>query len=821
MPRSLALFSLGWLTCFLAAPFTAVRAADPPARPVEFNRDVRPILSDACFQCHGPDKANRKAGLRLDTETGAFADLGGYRAIAPGKPADSEVLRRVLASDDSKRMPPAATGRKLTAAEVDRLRRWIEQGAKWQKHWSLLPPRRPELPPVKDTHWPRNPIDHFILARLEREGLRPSPEADRVTLIRRVTLDLTGLPPTPAEVDAFLADTSPNAYEKVVDRLLASPRYGERMAIKWLDGARYADTNGYQGDGERVMWRWRDWVIDAFNQNMPFDQFTIEQLAGDLLPGATLEQKIATGFNRNHRGNAEGGIVPEEYAVEYVVDRVDTTGTVFLGLALGCARCHDHKYDPISQKEFYRAFAYFNNVPERGKVVRFGNSPPMVRSPTRLQQERLARLEAELKAAEERFISLERSIKRVQARWEKTVGAAEIKDRYSFLARLVAHYPLDGPEAALKPAGGDAVFVPGRVGKAVALDGKHFLDAGDVGNFSFTDKFSLSAWIYPKDGEAGTVLSRMADNDRAEGYALAVRGGRLHVHLSKRWLDDAIHAHTRERLTPGRWQHVVMTYDGTRLASGVKLYVNGVRQQLEVSLDDLNQDFKTKQPLRIGWGGERGRLFRGWIDDVRVYDDWLAPDDAVLLATVEPIPDLVRIPPAARTAAQAWKLRSYFLANHAPEPIRRARVEVLTLRKRLERFLETIPTTMVMEEMKPPRDTHILLRGEYDKKGAKVSPGVPASLPPLPSGAPNDRLGFARWLVEPSNPLTARVMVNRYWQMYFGTGLVKTTEDFGSQGEWPSHPDLLDWLATEFVRTGWDVKGMQRTIVTSASYRQS
>jgi hypothetical protein len=367
--------------------------AQAPAEPVRFNRDIRPILSDRCFQCHGPDSAKRKAKLRLDTEEGIFADRDGRKAVVPVSLDRSELYRRISAAEESERMPPAKAGGRLATRDIDLVRRWIEQGAKWEKHWAFSKPERPSLPAVRNTKWVRNPIDAFVLARLEREGLEPSAEADRATLIRRVTLDLTGLPPTPADVDAFVADDSPDAYEKVVGRLLASPRYGERMAIRWLDAARYADTNGYQNDGDRIMWRWRDWVIDAYNRNLPFDRFTIEQLAGDLLPHPTLDQRIATGFNRNHRLNAEGGIIPEEYAVEYVVDRVETTATVWLGLTLGCARCHDHKFDPIRQKEFYQVFAYFNNVPERGKAVKYGNSPPLIPAPTREQEEHLTSLQ--------------------------------------------------------------------------------------------------------------------------------------------------------------------------------------------------------------------------------------------------------------------------------------------------------------------------------------------------------------------------------------------------------------------------------------------
>ena len=394
----IAAFALA-LFLLLAAPLSA--------QIVEFNRDIRPMLSDKCYTCHGPDKARRLTKLRFDVEAEAKQDLGGRFAIVPGDASKSEMIRRITAADPARRMPPVASGRTLTAREIELIQRWIEQGAKWENHWSFNAPRRACRFQISETRtWARNAIDSFVLQRLEQEGHSPAPEADRTTLIRRVSLDLTGLPPTPDEVDAFLNDHSPNAYEKVVDRLLASPRYGERMAARWLDAARYADTNGYQTDAERYMWRWRDWVIEAFNRNLSFDQFALQQIAGDMLPRATLDQKIATGFNRNHRGNGEGGIIPEEYAVEYVVDRVETTSTVFMGLTLGCARCHDHKYDPFTQKEFYQLFAYFNNIPERGKANKYGNSAPMIQAPTIAQQAQLNEIDRKLAAAEKRFDGL-------------------------------------------------------------------------------------------------------------------------------------------------------------------------------------------------------------------------------------------------------------------------------------------------------------------------------------------------------------------------------------------------------------------------------
>ena len=835
---------------------------------IEFNRDVRPILSDACFQCHGPDKVKRKAALHFDVKEGAGD------AIVPGKPESSEFIQRIITTDPKKRMPPPSAAHALTAKQVAILREWIKQGAHWQPHWAFLAPKRPALPAVKNKAWPRNGIDFFVLARLEAEGLAPSPEADPVTLIRRMSLDLTGLPPTPDEVDAFVkayASAKPQAaIEALADRLLASPRYGERMAQRWLDNARYADTNGYQTDGERVMWRWRDWVIEAFNRNMPFDQFTVEQIAGDMLPSATLDQKIATGFNRNHRGNSEGGVIPEEYAVEYVVDRVDTTATVWLGLTAGCARCHDHKYDPISQKEFYQLFAYFNNVPERGKAIKYGNSPPYIKSPTREQAKKLAELQAAARAKEAAVRKLDGERIAGQKAWEAKFEDPVRWIDWEYQRGLKAHLPLlDGAaEFANVTVAGP---LRGDSGRQVRyFNGEKFYDAGDIGDFGFFDKFTIAAWIHPdkprdersdsRGLNGGTIVSRMVDTDRADGYSLVLENGKLHVNLVKRWLDDAIRVETVESLKPAQWHHVAFSYDGSRVADGIQVYIDGKPAKLKVNLDDLNQSFKTKEPFRVGGGGGKDRRFHGSITHVRIYDRVVARDDLAGLATPDPIERIVFIPAAKRTPGQAHKLASYFLAELAPVHMRRAHQEMLTARDELARFDESLPTTMVMQEMPTPRPTHLLLRGEYDKKGIQVFPAVPAALPTLPRGAPNNRLGFAQWLVAKENPLTARVAVNRHWQMLFGNGIVKTVEDFGAQGEWPTHPELLDWLAVEFssplplgeglgVRAelsptkyivegasaltpgpsprgrgepkAWDVKRLLKLIVTSATYRQA
>jgi hypothetical protein len=800
-----------------------VAGADPAVR---FNRDIRPILSNTCYPCHGPDGAKRKAGLRLDQEESAKGARDGVIAIAAGDVDASELYRRITTPDLAERMPPVKSGKSLSQTQIELIGRWIAQGARWEAHWAFIRPERPSFPRVRHQNWARNLIDLFVAERLERAGLEPSAEAERGILLRRVSFDLTGLPPSLAELDAFENDRGHEAYERAVDRLLAAPRFGERMAIRWLNAARYADTNGYQTDGPRIMWRWRDWVIDAYNRNMPFDRFTIEQLAGDMLARPTLEQRLATGFNRNHRGNAEGGIIPEEYAVEYVADRVDTTTTVWLGLTLGCARCHSHKFDPITQEEYYRFFSFFNNVPENGRAVKYGNSPPAIKTPTRSQQEEQWALRQKLAELASLESEQEPELVRAQAEWEISVRARPPFD-WSARDGLVFH---DGLERVVesRPSlpglvlrAGAPCFTQGAVGNALSLDGRCYLDAGDVAAFGFYDSFTLGAWIKPRDARGGTVISRTEDQPEAEGYSVRLDRGKVQVNLVKRWLDDAIRVETNSTIPAGRWTHLAVTYDGSRVASGVKIYLDGKLAATQVLLDELNQSFQTKQPLRIGAGGGQDSRFVGEIDEPSVYDKALAAEDLAVVATRESISAILEIPPRRRTAGQARKLRRCFLETDAPDRMRALRARIEHAQTALDQLVKRIPTTMVMEELPAPRPTHLLIRGQYDHPGQRVEPGVPRSLSPWPRATKLDRLGLARWLVEPGNPLTARVAVNRAWQMLFGTGLVKTVDDFGAQGEPPSHTELLDWLAGELVQSGWDGKRLLRMMVTSATYRQS
>jgi mono/diheme cytochrome c family protein len=805
--------------------FTAASCAMAANARVEFNRDIRPIFSDKCYTCHGPDAAAKHVPFRLDSEAAAKAELsGGKHAIVAGDADSSEIIRRVSAAKPALRMPPVSSGLKLSDAEIDTLRQWIAQGAEWQKHWSFIAPVRPSLPDVNNATWPRNPIDRFIFERLEREGLQPAPQASRETLIRRVSLDLTGLPPTPAEIDAFLNDHSTNAYEKVVDRLLASPRYGERMAFRWLDGARYADSNGYQFDGERSMWRWRDWVIDAFNRNQPFNQFTLEQIAGDMLPNATLDQKIATGFNRNHRANTEDGIIPEEYAVEYVVDRVETTSAVFLGVTLGCARCHNHKYDPFTQKEFYQIFAYFNNVPEMGRAMKYGNSPPMVAAPTHEQQLTLDNVDSHIRTIEDFLRRRDQETAGAQRDWQRKMATGE--PAYWAPSRALKGLFSFETDGEAKSQDGVVTFAPGRIGRAASFDGKVFLDGGSAADFDIEQQFTLAAWIYSDATLDGSLMSRMVDNPKGKGFGVHLDQGKVYVNITSNWDDDAIRLQTEQVLEPKKWHQVTVTYSGSRMAEGIHVYVDGQRAKVNVLLDTLYRPFRNagaifRQPFRIvaGWGPER--RFRGQIDDVRVYSRVLEQDEIAVLAAGEPINEIARKPSQQRSEIETLQLHSYYLDNIAPQDIRDARRQLASLQDEKEKFESTLSSVMVMAESPTPKPTFLLERGAYDHHGAQVSPGLPAVLPTLPAGAPNNRLGFAQWLTDSGNPLLSRVTVNRFWQMYFGTGIVKTVEDFGSQGEWPSDPELLDWLATEFIRTGWNVKALQKLIVTSAAYRQS
>jgi mono/diheme cytochrome c family protein len=803
--------------------------------PVDFNRQIRPILSEHCFACHGPDEGKRKAGLRLDRQEDAFLKLkSGQYALVAGKPESSTLVERILTKDPDEIMPPPQHGKPLTAAQIDLLQQWVRQGAAWQQHWSFIAPTAPELPRVQDGKWARNAIDAFVLSRLESEGIKPNPEADPVSLQRRVTLDLTGLPPTVEEVDAFLADKRSDAYERLVDRLMESRHYGERLGQNWLDLARYADTSGYHFDGVRFMWLWRDWVIDAFNADKPFNEFTVEQLAGDLLPNPTVAQRVATGFVRNNMTNDEGGADPDEYLNKYVVDRVNTLGATFMGLTVGCTECHDHKYDPISAKEFYQLYAFFHNVPEKGlDRIRTDNPPPRLPVPTAEQAAKFVEADFALKDAEKTLQDRTNELGETQEKWERELGERPLLPPST--NGVAVQWNFDG---VLDPAfvwkGTNAPeFADARLGKALKLDGKAHAEAASRSGWDRTNAFAVAAWVRIQGD--GALLSQMEKGPGYRGVDLLVSDRRLQTHLIQAWPDDAIKVRTKEQLPQNQWLHVAVSYDGSAKASGVQFFVNGVRKDLETEKDQLKGTFATSEPLRIGSrNGES--YFSGQSDDVRIYSRALTATEAQSL-TFEGYAAIVAKSRGKRSDEERNELARFYRENHAVDYLR-AEKSLAQARRNKDAFYSKIPTTLIMEELDPPRETYVLVRGDFRTRGQRVQPGTPAFLPPLPAG-PTNRLTLARWLVSKEHPLTARVTVNRYWAMLFGNGLVKTANDFGSQGEWPSHPELLDFLATRFRDGGlaaatpqrrgskapqlqpWGVKGLLRLMVTSSTYRQA
>ena len=798
---------------------------------VDFSREIRPILTDRCFACHGPDKEQRQADLRLDVREGAFAQTNGTRTIVAGDSSASELFRRISSGSEEERMPPANSGKELSAEEIELIRRWIDQGAVWQDHWAFVSPQWPMVPRVRNMGWPHNDIDRFILARLESEGLQPAPEADRRTLIRRISLDLTGLPPTPSEVHTFLADKRPDAWEQLVDRLFLSSRFGERMAMEWMDLARFADTHSYLEDYHRDMTPWRDWVIDAFNSDMPYDQFSIEQLAGDLLPESTSRQYVATGFNRNHGVTSSG--ISEEYRVEYVIDRVKTMSTVWLGLTTGCAQCHDHKYDPVSQRDFYRLFAFFNRINDRGVELRSGNVDPLI--PILPPDQEMAVL-----TLDQQIADIDLALRDCAAKidWEHAEGQlVEYAARSPWPKGLVAHYPLDQlafGELANTVAGGtagilsgEANSVTGRIAGALALNGgQSYVELSGIPEFNRFDTFSLGAWVTMVDAESGSLIARVGQNRKTDtglqyhnpGLELTFADGKLRVYLTHSRRDSTIEIVTGTKVPPAGWHHVFVTYDGSSRARGVTVYFDGESQPTEIVEDHLRDSIAADSAFCLG--RLQNGSFQGGIDDLRVYGRELTALEVARLAEQDQLPSILATARRRRSENQHKNIRRFYLSVLDAE-YRKLATKQHRLRSRATKIRHNCPTVMVMKDMREPRNTYVLRRGMYDQHGEQVECGVPAALPQLPAGTPRTRLGLARWLMDPSHPLTARVTVNRFWQMVFGTGLVKTSGDFGIQGEYPSHPELLDWLAMEFVANGWDVKALLKAIVSSSTYWQS
>ncbi len=799
---------------------------------IDYNLHVRPILSDKCFFCHGPDKNKQEAGLELATRKGALAPLEEHPdkfAIVPGNLAKSELYHRIVSTDEELMMPPRESNRELTDYERAILIKWIEQGAEYKPHWAFIKPEKKNLPEIQQKDWTKNAIDHFVLHKLEEKDLKPSPEADKETLLRRVSLDLTGLPPTVEETNAFLTDRSPNAYEKVVDRLLQSPHYGEKMAVDWLDVARFADTHGYTVDRYRPMWPWRDWVIKAFNENMPYDQFITWQMAGDLLPNSTKEQKLATGFNRNHAQNVEGGIVNEEFRVEYVADRTNTLGTAFLGLTVECARCHDHKYDPISQKDYYSLFSFFNNVEEAGQIS-WDDAMPV---PTMLLTE--AKHDSLIQFFDEQIKEAENNLSRIaveeKEEFEQWRSFQAKKSFFDPVKGLQAHFTFDKlvkeafiNEVSNKDKGVvlDPVMVPGKFGNAFQSNGDDILKLGKVGIFNRANPFSIGVWInIPQDLSKGVIFHK-GNGDilyNFRGYFLNLREDRIELLMAHTWPYNNIVKITEQELPKEQWLHLLMTYDGSSKADGLRLYIDGKEAPMITEKDNLYKDIllagEDQPGLQVGadW---RGVGFKnGLVDDLLIYTRELTALEASEL--VQSAQTRVADQPQIQDEKA---LSTYYFAN-VSAAYQKGLKELEKLREEKNKAVESIPEIMVMEEMKKPRPTYLLKRGQYDNYGDKVKPDVPKSILPYAKNFPKNRLGLAKWLTHPDNPLTARVAVNRYWQIYFGKGIHKTANDFGNQGGLPSHPELLDYLALTFRESGWNVKALQKLIVMSATYRQS
>ena len=794
-----------------AALLTNASAAEAK---VDYNRDVRPILSENCFACHGFDEASREAELRLDVSDSATADRDGHAAIVAGDSAASEAWRRITSDDESEVMPPVDSHRELTAEQKEILRRWIDEGAVYAKHWAFIPPAKQALPDVGEQAWVKNEIDRFVLAKLEDEGLQPSDEASRRMVIRRLFLDLTGLPPSVDEVEAFVADERPDAYERLVDQLLASPHFGERMALEWLDAARYADTNGFSIDGGRHMWLWRDWVINAFNQNMPYDQFLVEQLAGDLLPNHTDAQLVASGFQRNNMVTHEGGTIPEENLTNYNADRVKTFGEAVLGLTLGCAQCHDHKYDPLTQREYYQFFAYFNTLSDIGLDGNAGVNPrPYFEAKTVLPtdeapalRERIAKLREELEHPAEEAID----------QW--------VTEQQRSLA-------MRGRELQLHQAEVLKVSTP-NAGSGFEVEAGRFVKiAGGGGLVAYDVAMRLPATDQPITGV------RVVFHPDADAPGGGWGFGKLPT------------ADAKDNAPAEKGTFVVTSFSASaESVTGDQVNLNLLRDVRKATANTWRADYRPEGVLDTGLSGWSPEVSHD--GPVHLTITFAEPIDAsqtpylttqvnfgvnaplvakrfeFLAVTGEDdgsdlpaeIISIIEKPASDQAAYERQAVAAYFV-EHA-EATQRQRVELANLEERLRVLTERFPT-MVMDQAEQPRDTFILERGNYAAPTEKVSPGTPAALPPLPANAPGNRLGLAQWITAPNHPLTARVAVNRFWQTLFGTGIVKTTADFGAQGEWPSHPELLDWLAVDFVESGWDVKALVRKIVTSATYRQT
>lgn len=801
---------------------------------VSFNYDIRPIMSDTCFLCHGPDEVTREAGLRLDIREEAISDRDGEAAIIPGNAEDSLMMWMITAEDEEDVMPPPSHLRSLTDEEKDLFRRWIDQGAKYEQHWSFIPPQA-EIPvELSDADWSANPIDTFVLARLDDEDLSPGEEADRTTLIRRVTFDLTGLPPSLEEIDAFLKDKRPDAYEHLVDGLLSRVTHAERLTNEWMDVSRFSDSHGYSQDFIRDMSPYRDWVIEAFHENMPFDQFIEWQMAGDLLPNATRIQKLATAFLRLHPQNTEGGIVNEEFKVEYAAERVQTIGAAFMGMTMECARCHDHKYDPVSQKNFYELFSFFNNVDDSGQISFESTDMPVptLMLPTDEESVTFAKLDEAISGVMEELETLRSSADKAFQNWENNR-----KDHQPDLSgedALVAHFPLGTNDSTatifneVDPAGNgrvqfgtndgiktgpDLIFKDSPTGSGVQVNGDDALYFPTVKFFRRATPFtvSVSASI-PETLDEGTLVhfNKAGILYNYKGWEISMQDGHWDIRMAHTFPYNAIQLISENPVAKDVWQTVVLAYDGSSKASGLKLYVDGVSVPMRVERDNLYKNILSNKPgvqkeigLKLGARMRSKGTPGAVVDDVKVYDRRLSEWEIKHLAG---------------SSGEGGRFEFFLSRYH--QPYKAGLAKLARLRGERNEMNETVREVMVMEELPDPVQAHVLNRGAYNEPAEPVNSTTPEAILPFREEWPDNRLGLSYWLTDDENPLTARVTINRYWQMIFGRGLVATPEDFGNQGHLPTHPDLLDWLAREFMDSGWDVRAMLRLIVTSSTYRQ-
>ena len=818
---------------------------------IDFNRHVKPILSDKCFICHGPDKAKVKAGLQLHLPEFAYAELentpGSY-AIKPGSLGKSELVSRILTEDPELVMPEPETHLVLSAYEKAMLLKWIEEGAEYKDHWAFLPTKEIKPPKVGLNGVVNNPIDNFILAKLELENLDPSPKADKETLLRRLSFDLTGLPPSIEEIEAFQKDDTPDAYEKQVNRLLASPHFGEQMTLDWMDLSRYADTHGYTVDRYRDVSPWRDWVIKAFQNNMPYDEFVRWQIAGDMMPGATKQQILATTFGRLHPQNLEGGIVDEEFRSEYVADRTNVIGEAFLGLTMACAKCHDHKYDPITQKDYYEMYSFFNNLNESGQIPWDWSMPvPNMQLPTEEQQKFFAYVDSLIGEKEGMLESIARTESEKASSWIADEGYKRIIQN-DYPSNLVAKVDfkngsINNSLPPFQKGKMDRQFAPKQIAKIVngysgeglELDGDAWLDLNPIGIFRRNEPFSVGISVkLPKDLENGVIFHKNFGTrlHSYRGYQLSLKESKLELIMAHVWPDNAIVEVSSKEVPKNEWVQLLMTYDGSSTAAGLKVYMNGEQLKTDVEVDNLYrdiifnsyEDFIYKHPIEPGL--QIGARWRGKgiggavVDDILVFSKELTPLEVAQIGAPDKLKSLLAKNSGELNAKEQKILEAYFLNNNS-----RSYKNTLTDLKKARQILadsaERVQEIMVMKEMDNPRETFVLERGLYDQYGERVYPDVPEKIFAFPDSLEKNRLGLAKWVTSKDNPLFARVAVNRYWKNIFGTGIVRTVEDFGNQGELPSHPALLDWLANEFVATGYDVKALHKLMVMSNTYQQS